>query len=128
MTSFDAEQWIPNVSAEYYISARQQLKFSLQWVGIKAQEKDFYRVPDRAGDLIEVVKPPGPPDSFSLSQMALQLRYRWEIAPLSDIFVVYTRQVDEGSRLKSFSETFSDGYDNPALDALIFKIRYRFGS
>ena len=128
MTSFDAEQWTPIVSAEYFISARQQLKFSLQWIGIKAQEKDFYRVPNRAGDLIEVAKPPGPPDSFSLSQMALQLRYRWEIAPLSDIFVVYTRQVDEGSRLKSFSETFSDGYDNPALNALIFKIRYRFGS
>jgi len=128
MTAFDAEQWTPSVSAEYFISARQQLKFSLQWVGIKAREREFYRVPDESGDLIEVVKPAGPTDSFSLSQMALQLRYRWEIAPLSDVFVVYTRQVDQGSRLKSFSESFSDGYDNPVLNALVFKIRYRFGS
>ena len=60
--------------------------------------------------------------------MALQLRYRWEIAPLSDIFVVYTRQVDQGSALKSFSNTFSDGYENPVVNALTFKLRYRFGS
>ena len=78
--------------------------------------------------IIEVPKPPGPSDSFSLSQMALQLRYRWEIAPLSDIFVVYTRQVDQGSALKSFSNTFSDGYENPVVNALTFKLRYRFGS
>ncbi len=128
MTAFDAEQWVPNISAEYFINARQQLKFSLQWVGIKAKEKAFYRIPDEPGDLVEVDKPPGPSDSFSLSQMALQMRYRWEIAPLSDVFIVYTRQVNQGSPLKSFSDTFSDGYDNPLVDALIFKIRYRFGS
>ena len=128
MTGFDAEQWTPSISAEYFLNARQQLKFSLQWVGIKAKEKTFYRISSEPGDLIEVPKPPGPSDSFSLSQMALQLRYRWEIAPLSDIFVVYTRQVDQGSALKSFSNTFSDGYENPVVNALTFKLRYRFGS
>ena len=75
-----------------------------------------------------MAKPDGPSDSFSLSQMTMQLRYRWEIAPLSDIFLVYTRVVDQGSRLKSFSDTFSDGYDNPVGNTLVFKIRYRFGS
>jgi len=128
MTTFDAEQWMPNISAEYFLNARQQLRFSLQWVGIKAKEKNFYLVPNRPGDLIEVAKPDGPSDGFSLSQMTMQLRYRWEIAPLSDIFLVYTRVVDQGSRLKSFSDTFSDGYDNPVGNALVFKIRYRFGS
>ena len=128
MTTFDAEQWTPNVSAEYFLSAKQQIKFALQWVGIKAAEQSFYEIPNRPGELIEVAKPNGPTDSFSLSQMTMQLRYRWEIAPLSDIFVVYTRLVDQGSGLKSFSDTFSDGYDNPVANALIFKIRYRFGS
>lgn len=128
MTTFNAEQWTPSVSAEYFLNAQQQIRFSLQWVGIKAVEEEFFLVPERPGNLIEVEKPEGPPDSFSLSQMTMQLRYRWEIAPLSDIFVVYTRQVDLGSRLKSFSDTFSDGYDNPVVNALIFKIRYRFGS
>ncbi|MBT4494662.1 MAG: hypothetical protein HOC70_15570 [Gammaproteobacteria bacterium] len=128
MTAFDAEQWTPRLSAEYFVSARQQLRFSLQWVGIKARERDFYLVPDRPGDLIEVLKPEGPSDSFSLSQMTMQLRYRWEIAPLSDVFLVYTRLVDHSGSLKSFSDAFSDGYDDPMGNALVFKIRYRFGS
>ena len=128
MTSFQAQQWTPRVSAEYFLSARQQIRFSLQWVGIKAKEDRFYLIPTSPGELIEVAKPAGPPDSFSLSQMSMQLRYRWEIAPLSDIYLVYTRLVDQGSPYKSFSDTFSDGYDNPAGNLLVFKLRYRFGS
>ena len=60
--------------------------------------------------------------------MTLQFRYRWEIAPLSDVFLVYTRLVDEGTALKSFSDTFTDGYDEPLGDFLVLKVRYRFGS
>lgn len=127
-TTFRAEEWSPKISADYFLTARQQFRFSLQWVGIKAKEDEFYQVPDAPGDLISVTKPGGPSDSFSLSQMALQLRYRWEIAPLSDLFLVYTRLVDDGSELKSFSDTFSDGYDNPMEDLVVLKLRYRFGS
>ena len=128
MTSFQAQQWTPKVSAEYFLSARQQIRFSLQWVGIKAKEDKFFMIPTKPGELIEVAKPAGPSDSFSLSQMSMQLRYRWEIAPLSDIYLVYTRLVDQGSPYKSFSDTFSDGYDNPVGNLLVFKLRYRFGS
>ena len=128
MTTFEAAQWTPRVSAEYFLSARQQLRFSLQWVGIKAKEDQFYLVPNEPGNLIEVAKPAGPSDSFTLSNMSMQLRYRWEIAPLSDVFLVYTRLVDQGGPYKSFSDTFSDGYDNPVGNMLVFKLRYRLGS
>jgi hypothetical protein len=127
-TTFQAEEWSPKISADYFLSAKQQLRFSVQWVGVKAREDKFYRVPGKPGDLIRTAKPVGPSDSFSLSQMTLQLRYRWEIAPLSDVFLVYTRLVDEGSELKTFSDTFSDGYDDPLEDSLVLKIRYRFGA
>ncbi len=127
-TTFQAEQWIPRISADYFINAHQQFRFSFHWVGIKAMEDEFYKIPVRPGSLIPVAKPAGTTDSFSLSQMSLQLRYRWEIAPLSDLFFVYTRLVDEGTRLKSFRDTFSDGYDRPLVDILVLKIRYRFGS
>mgnify|MGYP001224222551 CR=1 FL=1 len=127
-TTFRAEEWAPRVSADYFINARQQLRFSVQWIGIKAKEDEFFEIPDEPGNLISVSKPDGLSDSFSLSDMSFQLRYRWEIAPLSDVFLVYTRLVDEESELKSFSDTFSDGYDNPIGDFLVLKIRYRFGS
>ena len=128
MTTFDTEQWAPQISASYFLNARQQFRFSLQWVGVKAREDEFFLVPEEPGELARVAKPEGPTDSFSLSQMSMQLRYRWEMAPLSDLFLVYTRLADNPGPLKHFSDAFSDGYDNPIVDSIVLKIRYRFGS
>ncbi len=129
-TTFKADQWQPKFSVEYFISARQQLKASLQWVGIKAHEDEFYLIPARPDDLIRTTKPPGPSDDFSVSNMSFQLRYRWEIAPLSDIFVVYTRLADDSARLtnQNFVDVFSDAYDAPLVNQFVVKIRYRLGS
>jgi len=129
-TTFDAVQWQPKLSIDYFLSAKQQFRVSLQWVGIKAQEDAFYRIPATPGSLIAISKPAGPSNSFSLSQMSLQARYRWEIAPLSDIFVVYTRLADQSTALGSsdFSDIFSNGYDEPLVNVIVIKLRYRFGS
>ena len=131
ITAFTAEQWFPSFNVDYFLSARQQFRVSLQWVGIKAWEDKFYQVPATPGELIPVTKPAGPSDSFSLSQVTLQARYRWEIAPLSDIFVVYTRFADQGARLteaSSFDNVFEDAFESPLTDLFVVKIRYRFGS
>jgi|TARA_B100001971_G_scaffold193403_1_gene198437 hypothetical protein len=129
-TTFKAEQWQPAVNLDYFISAQQRFRLSLQWFGIKAREKEFYLIPDRPGDLIASPKPPGPTDDFAFSQLSFQMRYRWEIAPLSDLFIVYTRTADQGRALgnASFSDLFTDAYDTPLGNLLVFKIRYRFGS
>jgi len=129
-TTFKTEQWIPRLSADYFLSSKQQFRFSLQWVGIKAKEDEFYLIPTEPGDLIPTTKPPGPSDSFSISQISFQLRYRWEIAPLSDIFVVYTRLSDQAAPLRDsdFGDIFTNSYHAPLANLLVFKIRYRFGS
>ncbi len=132
--TYEAEQWMPSVSIEYFINARQQLRLSVQWVGIRAAEDQFFRVPERPGDLIAAAKPTGegarPDYNFSVSQYALQARYRWEIAPLSDIFLVYTRQADVRMLLgdNTFSDILDDAWHSPLEDIFVFKIRYRFGS
>jgi hypothetical protein len=132
--TFDAKQWQPSVSADYFISARQQFRVSLQWVGIKAREDDFYRIPVRPGDLIPIEKPTGagsrPSYDFSVSQYSFQARYRWEIAPLSDIFLVYTRQADRAAALgeEGFEDLFSTAWKEPLQNFFVAKIRYRLGS
>lgn len=134
--TFDAAQWLPNLSVEYFINARQQLRLSLQWVGIKAREKDFYSVPSAPGDLIPIAKPklndPGYRANydFSVSQYALQVRYRWEIAPLSDLFLVYTRQASLSAALDEagYSDIFDNAWQDPLVDVFVMKLRYRFGS
>ena len=66
--------------------------------------------------------------SFSVSQLSLQLRYRWEIAPLSDLFLVYTRLVDSTGPIKPFKNIFTDSYQQPFENLFVVKLRYRFGS
>ena len=62
--------------------------------------------------------------------MSFQIRYRWELAPLSDLFVVYTRSTDKGFALRdnTFSDLFEKGFNDPINDVFVIKLRYRFGS
>ena len=132
--TFRSEMWSPALSLEYFISARQQFRIAVQWAGIRAREDEFFLVPSRVGDLVPTAKPTGAGfrDSydFSVSRYSLQLRYRWEIAPLSDVFLVYTRQANLGLALRDedFNEIFDTAWRDPLADFFVFKIRYRFGS
>ncbi|MBL4820252.1 MAG: hypothetical protein JKY98_04555 [Gammaproteobacteria bacterium] len=85
LTTFQASQLRLNLNLDYFISAKQQFRMVLQWAGVEAEEDEFYYLPSDAitknRDLIKVAKPPGPSDSFGLSQLNFQLRYRWQIAP-----------------------------------------------
>lgn len=119
---------------DYFFTARQQLRVSMQWVGIKAREDEFFRIPAEPGDLVPIAKPIGAGFrtryDFSVSRYSFQARYRWEIAPLSDVFLVYTRQADLAAALadEDFGAVFADAWDEPLQDVVVFKLRYRFGS
>ncbi len=131
-TTFQADQWRFDASLEYYLTSRQQLSMALQWVGIEAVEDEFYNLPANAltknRDLLKVAKPAGPTDSFGLSQLNFQLRYRWQIAPLSDLFVVYTKGDNRRTALLGFDEMFENSWDNPLGSQLVVKLRYRLGN
>jgi len=127
-TAFNGSQWQPRLSLEYYPTARQQLRLTAQWVGIRAGEDRFYQLPDGTTELIEVPKPPGESDDFSISQLNFQIRYRWQIAPLSDLFVVYTKGDNSKTDLASFSDMFDNNWNDPLGDQLVIKLRYRLGS
>jgi hypothetical protein len=128
MTAFDAEEWQPEMAMDFFLSARQELRMRLQWVGIKAFEDRFYVIPETPGDLIEVEKPGEEPDDFNISALNFQIRYRWQIAPLSDVFLVYTRNGQGNSVPASFSKLFSNAWNDPIGDQLVFKLRYRLGT
>lgn len=128
MTAFDAEEWMPKLNMGYFFTAKHQLNVALQWVGIKAEEDKFYLIPASSGDLIEVPKPEAESDDFTISQLNFQLRYRWQIAPLSDLFVVYTRNGFEDPPSASFSELFDEAWEDPTSEQLVVKLRYRLGT
>ncbi|MEZ5489531.1 MAG: DUF5916 domain-containing protein [Gammaproteobacteria bacterium] len=129
-TSFEAHQWAPNMEFNYFIGPRQQIRFSMQYNGLKAYEDRFWQSSPESGDpLTPIAKPNDTPDDFVISRMTFQARYRWEIAPLSDLFLVYTR----GSNLPrdsfdNFSDMIERTWNQPIVDTFAFRLRYRFGS
>ena len=117
-------------SLDFFFTARQQFRATMQWTGIQATERDLWQIGNGIGPLI--AREPdedGDASDFTISRLTAQVRYRWEIAPLSDLFLVYTR----GSNLPSqhdadFNYLFTEALKDPVVDLLIFKLRYRFGS
>ena len=129
MTSFKAEQWIPRWNLDYFLSARQQFRVALQWVGVHAHDDAYFRLPDRTGALIPLRGEANADDAFTISELALQVRYRWELAPMSDLFVVYTRHASLPSAVgEGFVGLFSNALDEPVAEQLVVKVRYRLGT
>ncbi len=86
-------------------------------------------MPATGGQLMADASGGGPARDFSISRLSFQARYRWEIAPLSDLFVVYTRGSDLPSNVRSsFSNQLSEAWEQALVDSLVLKIRYRFGN
>jgi len=127
--TFDAKGLTPFATLSYFVNARQQLLMAFQWVAIKAEAQRLYRMADTPDFLMPMDRTPTARDDFSLSRMSLQLRYRWEIAPLSDLFVVYQNRASlSGMNGSSFTDLFSETFDETIGENLAIKLRYRFGS
>ena len=130
ITAFNSFSLLPSLSADYFITSKQQLSLKLQWVGINADESKYWSVPESPGRLLSRNRMVSDSkDDFTVSQMTAQLRYRWEIAPLSDLFIVYTRGANLPSQGdQDFDYLFRDALNEPIIDVLTMKLRYRFGS
>jgi hypothetical protein len=107
--------WIP--------TPRHELRIKWQWIGIDSSPRRAYRT-DTAGRLRnvdEVIRP------FSVSNLGLQLRYRFEIAPMSELFLVYGRggfdlfQDDD----RDVGRLFHDMTEVRDADQFLIKFRYR---
>ena len=127
MTAFEANEWAPRAELDYFINAKQQLRFSLQWTGIKAFENRFYQVnAARVVSLVQTGDVTAGTDDFAISRMSFQARYRWEIAPLSDLFFVYTRG---GNLARTFEDDyvgmFEHAWSDQVVDNWVVKLRYR---
>lgn len=128
--TYDAADFQPRMAMDFFISARQQFRMTMQWAAIKAKEQTRYLLPqDGDGNLVPVDTDPDGARDFVIDRMTLQLRYRWQIAPLSDLFVVYTRgsNVEDLNVDEDFGELFRNALEEPVIDYFVIKLRYRFG-
>ncbi|HWK74783.1 MAG TPA: DUF5916 domain-containing protein [Povalibacter sp.] len=125
--------WIP--------APRHELRIKWQWIGIHADPRRAY-LADPSGRLrqVEIVPAdqnmaltpsPRPPDPavvpFTVNNLGVQIRYRYEIAPQSELFLVYARGgydlIDDDER--GVGELFRHMRDVRDSDQFLIKFRYR---
>jgi hypothetical protein len=107
--------WIP--------APRHELRVKWQWIGIDAELRRAYRT-DAAGNLLPSADPVPP---FTVNNLGLQVRYRYEIGPMSELFLVYARGgynfIDDDER--GVNELFRDMTDVRDADQFLIKLRYK---
>ncbi|HEX5961485.1 MAG TPA: DUF5916 domain-containing protein [Rhodanobacteraceae bacterium] len=83
---FDQRKLQLDTGFDWHMGDRQELRLKLQAIGLEARLRDAWRVV--AGRAV----PAGDPvDDFGVRNLGLQVRYRYELAPLSYLYVVYGR-------------------------------------
>jgi len=124
VSTFEYRQLIARAGLEWYPADHHELRALLQWAGGVGKSPQPYR-PDETGNL-HVTADEVP--EFSFSDVALQVRYRWEFRPRSDLYVVYTRGGDFGAEdsQRNLPSLFSAGWKQETASQFLVKVRYRF--
>ena len=123
--TYGSEQVLFNAGTVWLIGSKQELRVRLEALGLEAETKRSWRVaadgsPVRSNDLLE---------DFSLRNLGFQVRYRYEFAPLSYLYLAYVRGGSlfyTGAGPYSVSEVFSGAFDLRDSEQLLLKLSYRF--
>ena len=110
-----------------YYERKHELRIKAQFYSLTAEDPEAFFVSPEG----KMKSASANLNSFELSQVAFQIRYRYELAPLSHVYVVYTRGGDYFSSdmsSSSFEKLYTKGWDTTYSDQFIVKIRYRFSS
>jgi len=124
IASFQRQQLTIALDGAWYPRPKQELRLKAQWIGLRARFRQAYTV----GSDAEPVATADQLSDFLLSNVAVQFRYRYEIGPLSDLYVVYSRGGDifaEDSNA-GFTTQLSDAWHHRTADQVLVKVRYRF--
>jgi len=121
--SFDQRMLQLGAGFNWIISSRHELRLKLQAIGLDAQVRKGYRI-DAAGSPI----PTGEPiDDLTVQTLGIQLRYRYEIAPLSYLYVVYGRGgYEQDTASRDSSSLLGDSFGLRDDEQLLIKFSYRF--
>ena len=122
--TYARKQRVTVADLNWFQGQRHEFRLKAQLVAFTARDPLAY-LGDGSGALnaAAIDLPP-----FSLSDLAFQARYRFEILPLAYLYVVYSRggriiALDEEDRLGTL---YRRPWDDPQADQFTVKVRYRF--
>ncbi len=124
VSTFEGRELDFSAGFVWNVANRHELRLKLQAIGLHADQKQSYRV--LGGHALESNDPV---DDFSLRTLGVQLRYRFEFAPLSYLYVVYGRggfeqEVVDGAA--SADRQLRDSFSLRDAEQLFVKFSYRF--
>ncbi len=122
--SFDGRQMDFNAGFNWTIGNHQELRLKLQAIAVNARLRQAYRV-DGAGRAIESAEEV---DDFSVRNLGIQIRYRYELAPLSYLYIVYGRGGYDQNVVSAEDSTrlLHDSFSLRDDEQLLLKVSYRF--
>ena len=121
--SFERHQTNVSAGFTWIMTSRHELRLKLQAIGLDARLRQAYRV-DAAGNSIPTDEPVS---DFSVSNLGVQLRYRYEFAPLSYVYVVYGRGgFEQENTAPGSDQAVRDSFSLRDDEQLLIKVSYRF--
>lgn len=114
-----------DAGARWFIDDKQELRVRLEAIGLDARLRQAYRV---AADGRPLPVDEAIPD-FSLRNLGFQVRYRYELAPLSYLYIAYVRGGDlfeENLERTRVGREFRSAFDLRDSEQLLVKLSYRF--
>ena len=118
---YDLTQKIISINANWFKGYKHEIRLKSQFVALEA-ESPISLISDKTGYLYNhksIVRP------FTDGITSFQVRYKYEIAPLSYIYLVYTKggRVYDDENERNTSDVFKDPWENP--DNEIFSLKFR---
>lgn len=125
--SFRADTARLNASLQWQLGTRQELRVKLETIALDARLTQAWQV-GPGGEPVAIATP-GDITDFSLANLGFQVRWRYELAPLSDLYIVYSRGglSDDGTS-RSLGELLGDATSLRDAEQLLVKISYRFAN
>lgn len=121
---FSKRQVTGGIGTSWFPAEKHEVRLRTQWYVIDAEGEQGYRI----GSGGRLVASNDPVNGFAVINFGLQLRYRYEIAPLSDLYIVYSRggleRIDDPNQGMMGLLADSAGLRNS--DQFLVKLRYRF--
>lgn len=87
VSAFDARTLSLDAGVNWNVGSRHELRIKLQNLAVGAQLRQAYEISPSG----RAVPSTEPADDFGVRNLGFQIRYRYNIAPLSDLYIVYNR-------------------------------------
>jgi hypothetical protein len=122
-TRYRKDQYEAALALNWFPSEQHELRIKAQWLAIAADHGDGYALINEQMQATGV-----PADDLNINTFGLQLRYRYKLGSLSDLFLVYARggfsERSDGS--DSPGELFDDALSLRDADQFLVKLRLQF--